>query len=83
MLLLNYLCHRHLGLHRKENYSIQKAPVFILYLNYLLQDLLYALLSSKSGEEPHTSSIPLPQKVEGIYYMLEWGGILCWSGWAP
>lgn len=33
VLLLNRLCHRHPGLHRKENYSIQKARVFTLYLN--------------------------------------------------
>lgn len=31
VLLLNRLYHRHPGLHRKENYSIQK--VFILYLD--------------------------------------------------
>lgn len=33
VLLLNCLCHRHPGLHREENYSIQKAQVFILYLD--------------------------------------------------
>lgn len=33
VLLLNHLCHRHPGLLRKENDSIQKAGVFTLDLN--------------------------------------------------